>query len=128
MSESKELVLVTLPAAAELEAAFISDDYINRLISDIRQKATSVVGDVNTVKGRGVYISMASTVRRTKTVIDDAGKKLVAEMKKRPALVDASRKRFVTRLTNWLLKFVAQQLNGKKKRPVWMLKKLQKSS
>lgn len=93
MSESKELVLVTLPAAAELEAAFISDDYINRLISDIRQKATSVVGDVNTVKGRGVYISMASTVRRTKTVIDDAGKALVAEMKKRPALVDASRKK-----------------------------------
>lgn len=93
MSESKELVLVTLPAAADLEAAFISDEYINRLIADIRQKATSVVGDVNTVKGRGVYISMASTVRRTKTVIDDAGKALVAEMKKRPALVDASRKK-----------------------------------
>lgn len=93
MSESKELVLVTLPAAADLEAAFISDEYIDRLIADIRQKATSVVGDVNTVKGRGVYISMASTVRRTKTVIDDAGKSLVAEMKKRPALVDASRKK-----------------------------------
>ncbi|WP_142630910.1 hypothetical protein [Raoultella planticola] len=93
MSESKELVLVTLPAAADLEAAFISDEYIDRLITDIRQKATSVVGDVNTVKGRGVYISMASTVRRTKTVIDDAGKALVAEMKKRPALVDASRKK-----------------------------------
>ncbi|HDT5898438.1 TPA: hypothetical protein QHC20_003014 [Raoultella ornithinolytica] len=93
MSESKELVLVTLPAASDLEAAFISDEYIDRLITDIRQKATSVVGDVNTVKGRGVYISMASTVRRTKTVIDDAGKALVAEMKKRPALVDASRKK-----------------------------------
>lgn len=93
MSESKELVLVTLPAEADLEAAFISDEYIDRLITDIRQKATSVVGDVNTVKGRGVYISMASTVRRTKTVIDDAGKALVAEMKKRPALVDASRKK-----------------------------------
>lgn len=93
MSESKELVLVTLPAAADLEAAFISDDYINRLIADIQQKASSVVGDVSTVKGRGVYISMASTVRRTKTVIDDAGKALVAEMKKRPALVDASRKK-----------------------------------
>lgn len=93
MSESKELVLVTLPAAADLEEAFISDEYIDRLITDIRQKATSVVGDVNTVKGRGVYISMASTVRRTKTVIDDAGKALVAEMKKRPALVDASRKK-----------------------------------
>lgn len=93
VSESKELVLVTLPAAADLEAAFISDDYITNLIADIRQKASSVVGDVNTVKGRGVYISMASTVRRTKTVIDDAGKALVAEMKKRPALVDASRKK-----------------------------------
>ncbi|MCX9004755.1 hypothetical protein NLN86_24395 [Citrobacter portucalensis] len=93
MSESKELVLVTLPAAADLEAAFISDEYITNLIADIRQKASSVVGDVATVKGRGVYISMASTVRRTKTVIDDAGKKLVAEMKKRPALVDASRKK-----------------------------------
>lgn len=93
MSESKELVLVQLPAPADLEAAFISDEYISNLISDIRQKALSVVGDVNTVKGRGVYISMASTVRRTKTVIDDAGKNLVAEMKKRPALVDASRKK-----------------------------------
>jgi hypothetical protein len=56
MSESKELVLVTLPAAADLEAAFISDEYIDRLITDIRQKATSVVGDVNTVKG-AVFIS-----------------------------------------------------------------------
>lgn len=93
MSESKELVLVQLPAPADLEAAFISDEYISNLISDIRQKALSVVGDVTTVKGRGVYISMASTVRRTKTVIDDAGKNLVAEMKKRPALVDASRKK-----------------------------------
>lgn len=93
MSESKELVLVQLPAPADLEAAFISDEYISNLISDIRQKALSVVGDVNTVKGRGVYISMASTVRRTKTAIDEAGKNLVAEMKKRPALVDASRKK-----------------------------------
>lgn len=93
MSESKELVLVQLPAHADLEAAFISDEYISNLIADIRQKALSVVGDVNTVKGRGVYISMASTVRRTKTAIDEAGKNLVAEMKKRPALVDASRKK-----------------------------------
>ncbi|ECF6953740.1 hypothetical protein XY22_05095 [Salmonella enterica subsp. enterica] len=93
MSESKELVLVQLPAPADLEAAFISDEYISNMIADIRQKALSVVGDVNTVKGRGVYISMASTVRRTKTAIDEAGKNLVAEMKKRPALVDASRKK-----------------------------------
>ena len=94
MSESKELVLVSLPSVpADLEAAFINDEYISDLIAGIREKASSVVGDVNTVKGRGVYISMASNVRKTKTAIDDAGKALVADMKKRPAMVDASRKK-----------------------------------
>ncbi|EDN6324706.1 hypothetical protein OK36_004505 [Salmonella enterica subsp. enterica] len=34
MSESKELVLVQLPAPADLEAAFISDEYISNLIAD----------------------------------------------------------------------------------------------
>ena len=95
MSEEKnEIALVTLPSVpAELEAAFINDEFIEGLIKDIREKASSVVGDLNTVKGRRSYISMAANVRSTKTAIDEAGKKLVAEMKKRPALVDASRKK-----------------------------------
>ena len=95
MSEEKnEIALVTLPSVpAELEAAFINDEFIEGLIKDIREKASSVVGDLNTVKGRRAYISMAANVRSTKTAIDEAGKKLVAEMKKRPALVDASRKK-----------------------------------
>lgn len=95
MSEEKnEIALVTLPSLpAELEAAFINDEFIEGLIKDIREKASSVVGDLNTVKGRRAYISMSANVRSTKTAIDEAGKKLVAEMKKRPALVDASRKK-----------------------------------
>ena len=95
MSEEKnEIALVTLPSVpAELEAAFINDEFIEGLIKDIREKTSSVVGDLNTAKGRRAYISMAANVRSTKTAIDDAGKKLVAEMKKRPALVDASRKK-----------------------------------
>lgn len=95
MSEEKnEIALVTLPSVpAELEAAFINDEFIEGLIKDIREKASSVVGDLNTVKGRRAYISMAANVRSTKTAIDEAGKTLVAEMKKRPALVDASRKK-----------------------------------
>lgn len=95
MSEEKnEIALVTLPSIpAELEAAFINDEFIEGLIKDIREKASSVVGDLNTAKGRRAYISMAANVRSTKTAIDAAGKKLVAEMKKRPALVDASRKK-----------------------------------
>lgn len=95
MSEEKnEIALVTLPSVpAELEAAFINDEFIEGLIKNTREKASSVVGDLNTVKGRRSYISMAANVRSTKTAIDEAGKKLVAEMKKRPALVDASRKK-----------------------------------
>ncbi|WP_029687119.1 hypothetical protein [Tatumella saanichensis] len=92
--ESTELQLYSLPkTAGELEAAFISDDYTDRLIEEIRAKAKSVVGDINTAKGRKAYISMAATVRSSKVAIDDAGKTLVAEMKKRPALVDASRRK-----------------------------------
>ncbi|QHJ84424.1 MAG: hypothetical protein [Bacteriophage sp.] len=92
--ESTELQLYSLPkTAGELEAAFISDDYTDRLIEEIRAKAKSVVGDINTAKGRKFYISMAATVRSSKVAIDDAGKTLVAEMKKRPALVDASRRK-----------------------------------
>ncbi|MCE9886211.1 coiled-coil domain-containing protein [Obesumbacterium proteus] len=95
MSEEKnEIALVTLPSVpAELEAAFINDEFIEGLLKDVREKASSVVGDLSTVKGRRAYISMAANVRSTKTAIDDASKKLVAEMKKRPALVDASRKK-----------------------------------
>ncbi|MCC3730043.1 hypothetical protein LLP99_17160 [Rouxiella badensis] len=92
--EKTEVALITLPTVpAELEAAFIDDKFIDDLIKSIRTKASSVVGDLDTVKGRKVYISMAADVRSTKVMIDAAGKDLVAEMKKRPAMVDASRRK-----------------------------------
>lgn len=95
MSEEKtEVALVSLPSVpAELEQAFINDEFIDNLIKNIREEATAVVGDLNKAAGRKVYISMAAKVRSTKVMIDDAGKDLVAEMKKRPAMVDASRRK-----------------------------------
>ena len=95
MSEEKtEIALVSLPSVpAELEQAFINDEFVDSLINKIREEASAVVGDLNKAAGRKVYISMAGKVRRTKVMIDDAGKDLVAEMKKRPALVDASRRK-----------------------------------
>ncbi len=95
MSEEKnEVALASLPSVpAELEAAFIDDNFIDELIKNIRTKASAVVGDLNTAKGRKIYIGMAADVRSTKVMIDEAGKNLVAEMKKRPALVDASRRK-----------------------------------
>lgn len=95
MSEEKtEIALVSLPSVpAELEQAFINDEFVDSLINKIREEASAVVGDLNKAAGRKVYISMAAKIRSTKVMIDDAGKDLVAEMKKRPALVDASRRK-----------------------------------
>ncbi|HDU8664040.1 TPA: hypothetical protein RG707_003882 [Serratia liquefaciens] len=88
------MALVSLPSVpAELEQAFINDEFVDSLINKIREEASAVVGDLNKAAGRKVYISMAAKVRSTKVMIDDAGKDLVAEMKKRPALVDASRRK-----------------------------------
>lgn len=89
MAESTQLV--TLPA--ELESSFINNDYVTNLIDGIRKEASSLIGDLETAKGRSVYVSMAARVRSTKVYIDDAGKALVADLKKRPALIDASRRR-----------------------------------
>lgn len=94
MSEEKnEVALVTLPSVpAELEAAFIDEKFIASLIENVRTKSLAVVGDLNTTKGRKAYISMSANVRSTKAMIDEAGKNLVAEIKKRPAMIDAGRK------------------------------------
>jgi hypothetical protein len=77
----------------DLARLYESSESIDRLLSDIRAKATSLVADVATTKGRKEIASMAFAISRTKTALDDAGKTLVAEQKKRLALVDAERKK-----------------------------------
>ncbi|WP_233591874.1 hypothetical protein [Citrobacter freundii] len=93
--EKKNLALVTLPAEKQdLEVALLSDKFIEELLDGVRKSAGSVVGDLNTAKGRGVYITMADKVRKSKAAFEVRAKDLVAELKARPALIDANRKRF----------------------------------
>ena len=93
--EKKELALVTLPVEKQdLEVALLSDKFIEELLDGVRHSAGSVVGDLKTVKGRGVYITMADKVRKSKAAFEVRAKDLVAELKARPALIDANRKRF----------------------------------
>ncbi|CNH74858.1 Uncharacterised protein [Yersinia pseudotuberculosis] len=93
--EKKELALVTLPAEkTDLEVALLNDKFIDELIDNVRKTAGSVVGDLKTTKGRGVYITMADQVRKSKTAFEVRAKELVAELKARPALIDANRKKF----------------------------------
>ncbi|HHX7274342.1 TPA: hypothetical protein ACVHP3_004622 [Yersinia enterocolitica] len=93
--EKKELALVTLPAEkVDLEVALLNDKFIDELIDNVRKTAGSVVGDLKTTKGRGVYITMADQVRKSKTAFEVRAKELVAELKARPALIDTNRKKF----------------------------------
>ncbi|EKN5943906.1 hypothetical protein DVP82_23565 [Yersinia enterocolitica] len=99
--EKKELALVTLPAEkVDLEVALLNDKFIDELIDNVRKTAGSVVGDLNTAKGRGVYITMADKVRKSKAAFEVRAKELVAELKARPALIDANRKKFRDELDN----------------------------
>lgn len=99
--EKKELALVTLPVEkADLEVALLNDIFIDELIDNVRKTAGSVVGDLKTAKGRGVYITMADQVRKSKAAFEVRAKELVAELKARPALIDANRKKFRDELDN----------------------------
>lgn len=81
----------------DLIAVFVSGR-IDPLLSEIEEKAKALVADVTTAKGRKEIASMAFAVSRTKTALDDAGKTLVADQKKRIGLVDADRKKVRDRL------------------------------
>ncbi|HHH1886668.1 TPA: cell envelope biogenesis protein TolA [Yersinia enterocolitica] len=99
--EKKELALVTLPVEKiDLEVALLNDKFIDELIDNVRKTAGSVVGDLKTAKGRGVYITMADQVRKSKAAFEVRAKELVAELKARPALIDANRKKFRDELDN----------------------------
>lgn len=66
---------------------------MNALLKRIHDEATSIVVDVTTPKGRAELKSLAFKIARTKTAIDDAGKKLVEPMKEQAKMIDAERKR-----------------------------------
>lgn len=59
------------------------------------------VSDVTTKKGQAEIKSMAAKVARSKTLIDDCGKKIVADLKDMPKKIDAERKRVRDTLDAW---------------------------
>lgn len=90
MAESNELIVIE---KASVHDVFTKADKLDPIIAQIRAMVSSVVPDTTTAKGRAEIKSRAYQVTRTKTYLDGLGKDLVAEMKKLPAIVDASRKR-----------------------------------
>jgi DNA repair exonuclease SbcCD ATPase subunit len=66
---------------------------VDSVLNAVRTEVTSIVTDVSTKKGRDEIASIAYKVARSKTHLDDMGKELVADWKKRSAAVDAMRKK-----------------------------------
>ncbi len=71
---------------------FSSPSNMQVMLDKITEMAGTLSPDTSTAAGRKEIASTAYAVARTKTTIDDAGKTLVAEWKKRSGEVDACRK------------------------------------
>ncbi|ONG09103.1 hypothetical protein BWQ95_10840 [Aeromonas hydrophila] len=73
-------------------ALFTEGQGVTELLADIRQKASSLVPDVATAKGRKEIASVAYAVAKTKTYLDGLGKELTDQYKEIPKRIDANRK------------------------------------
>jgi len=73
-------------------ALFTEGQGVTELLADIRKKASSLVPDVTTAKGRKEIASIAYAVAKTKTYLDGLGKELTDQYKEIPKRIDANRK------------------------------------
>lgn len=64
----------------------------NRFYEEMKRETDALVPDTSTEKGRKEIASMAYKVARTKTAIDEAGKKLNEEARERINAIDAARR------------------------------------
>lgn len=91
MNAATEIAVLDQTAIATV---FASPQGVDLLLKRIRNEAASETPDVTTAKGRARIASLAHKVSKAKVLVDDHGKELVAEEKKRLALIDADRKKW----------------------------------
>ncbi|MEL1213718.1 hypothetical protein [Aeromonas caviae] len=90
-TETTQAQLVVIEPTSAV-ALFTEGQGIAELLADIRQKATSLVPDTTTAKGRKEVASIAHAVARTKTYLDGLGKEQTDKFKEIPKRIDANRK------------------------------------
>jgi hypothetical protein len=85
--------LATVPPKETALAVYSAPNGLEPWLQKIRDEVLSFVPDTSTRKGREAIASIAHSVAKSKVALDDAGKKLVDELKEVPKLIDAERKR-----------------------------------
>jgi hypothetical protein len=83
--------LTTLHEGEDVPALFAAEGGIDKLVSKIEKDTRAVAQDYSTDKGRKAARSLASLVSRSKTFIDDAGKKLNEDRLAANKLVNTNR-------------------------------------
>jgi hypothetical protein len=91
-TEVKETALVTIEPTTAL-AVFTNAEKVDPILAAIRKIVAEFQPDTTTAKGRKEIASIANKVARSKTYLDDIGKKLTDEYKEIPKKIDANRKR-----------------------------------
>ncbi|UVK96491.1 hypothetical protein [Pseudomonas sp. B21-048] len=99
MSATTELAVA--PPQETALAVFTAEKGLEPWLQQIRTEIDGFTPDISTRKGRDAIASMAYKVARSKTALDDVGKKLVADLKEVPKKIDAERKRVRDTLEAW---------------------------
>lgn len=82
-----------LELKAVTAVSVFTENGLDAILSRVESEVLSVLTDISTPAGRKEIASLAYKVAQTKTHLDDLGKDLVAEQKKKIASVDIERKR-----------------------------------
>lgn len=84
---------IILQEVAKLDAVVLFKEGTDTVIKQIVEHVNSFAIDAEMEEGREFAKSLAYKVSRAKTMIDDKGKELVADMKKQAGAIDAERKK-----------------------------------
>lgn len=99
MTDQSEITTtLALPADTDLPALYSRDGEIDRILERIEAEARTMVPDLRTARGRKEIKSLAYRVARSKTALDEAGKRLNEDKRRQIAAVDAERQKIRSRL------------------------------
>ncbi|NNJ15530.1 hypothetical protein CSV86_009930 [Pseudomonas putida CSV86] len=98
---SAQTQLVEVPPKETALQVFQAANGLDPFLQKIRNEIDAFIPDVTTRKGREAIASIAYSVARSKTALDNVGKDLVAELKEIPKKIDAERKRMRDTLDAW---------------------------
>lgn len=93
--------IAKVPEKENALVIFSATNGLDPYLAKIREEIDAFIPDITTRKGREAIASIAHSVARSKTALDNIGKELVAELKDVPKKIDAERKRMRDTLDAW---------------------------